>query len=74
MGGAGPAAYAYVLPEKADAIESAPLLCAGIIGFRTLRWSALPAGGTLGIYGLSPGQRARLRRGQRLRLSPFLGR
>ncbi|MFE7607061.1 hypothetical protein [Streptomyces celluloflavus] len=29
----------------------APLLCAGIIGYRALRRSALPANGRLGIYG-----------------------
>ena len=29
----------------------APLLCAGIIGFRALRRAALPPGGRLGIYG-----------------------
>ena len=46
-----PEAYAYVLPQEADATQLAPLLCAGIIGFRALRRSALPAGGRLGIYG-----------------------
>lgn len=46
-----PAAYAYDLPEGYSAAELAPLLCAGIIGFRALRRAALPAGGRLGIYG-----------------------
>jgi propanol-preferring alcohol dehydrogenase len=46
-----PAAYAYALPGDADPAQLAPLLCAGIIGFRALRRSALPAGGRLGIYG-----------------------
>jgi propanol-preferring alcohol dehydrogenase len=46
-----PAAYAYPLPGDADPAELAPLLCAGIIGFRALRRSALPEGGRLGIYG-----------------------
>ena len=32
-------------------IEAAPLLCAGIIGFRALRRTDLPPGGRLGIYG-----------------------
>ena len=31
--------------------EAAPLLCAGIIGYRALRRAALPPGGRLGIYG-----------------------
>ncbi len=43
--------YAYVLPDGYDDDELAPLLCAGIIGFRALRRAALPAGGRLGIYG-----------------------
>lgn len=43
--------YAYRLPEEFGDEEAAPLLCAGIIGFRALRRAALPAGGRLGIYG-----------------------
>ncbi|MFL6132631.1 MAG: zinc-dependent alcohol dehydrogenase family protein [Nocardioidaceae bacterium] len=46
-----PAAYAYRLPERFDDRTAAPLLCAGIIGYRALRRSALPPGGRLGIYG-----------------------
>ncbi|TKA02050.1 zinc-binding alcohol dehydrogenase family protein [Actinacidiphila oryziradicis] len=46
-----PAAYAYRLPQEQDAVRLAPLLCAGIIGYRALRRSALPPGGRLGIYG-----------------------
>ena len=30
---------------------AAPLLCAGIIGYRSLSRAALPPGGRLGIYG-----------------------
>jgi propanol-preferring alcohol dehydrogenase len=43
--------YAYTIPDRFGDEEAAPLLCAGIIGFRALRQSALPAGGRLGIYG-----------------------
>jgi propanol-preferring alcohol dehydrogenase len=43
--------YAYALPDVFADAEAAPLLCAGIIGFRALRRSALPPGGRLGIYG-----------------------
>jgi propanol-preferring alcohol dehydrogenase len=46
-----PEAFAYRLPEDQDAARLAPLLCAGIIGYRSLRRSALPAGGRLGLYG-----------------------
>lgn len=44
-------AYAYRLPGSFDDEHAAPLLCAGIIGYRALRRSNLPEGGHLGIYG-----------------------
>jgi propanol-preferring alcohol dehydrogenase len=43
--------YAYSLPDLFDDQHAAPLLCAGIIGYRALRRSRLPPGGRLGIYG-----------------------
>ena len=46
-----PAAFAHHLPAGYTDSELAPLLCAGIIGYRSLKRSALPAGGRLGIYG-----------------------
>lgn len=46
-----PAAYAYDLPADLPDEQAAPLLCAGIIGYRALRRANLPAGGRLGIYG-----------------------
>jgi propanol-preferring alcohol dehydrogenase len=46
-----PAAYAHHLPDRYSDTELAPLLCAGIIGYRALLRSELPAGGRLGIYG-----------------------
>jgi alcohol dehydrogenase, propanol-preferring len=44
-------AYAYAIPDVFDDMEAAPLLCAGIIGYRALRRSDLRPGGRLGIYG-----------------------
>jgi propanol-preferring alcohol dehydrogenase len=46
-----PAAYAHPLPDGYSDAELAPLLCAGIIGYRALRRAELPSGGRLGIYG-----------------------
>ena len=46
-----PAAFALRLPVGYSDTELAPLLCAGIIGYRALLRSQLPAGGRLGIYG-----------------------
>jgi propanol-preferring alcohol dehydrogenase len=43
--------YAYRVPDAFSDREAAPLLCAGIIGFRALRRSGLQPGGRLGIYG-----------------------
>lgn len=43
--------FAYLLPPALSDIEAAPLLCAGIIGYRSLRRAELPPGGRLGIYG-----------------------
>ena len=43
--------YVYVLPPEISDEHAAPLLCAGIIGYRSLLASAVPAGGALGIYG-----------------------
>lgn len=43
--------FAYAIPRQFDDEHAAPLLCAGIIGYRSLRRAALPRGGRLGIYG-----------------------
>jgi propanol-preferring alcohol dehydrogenase len=44
-------AFAYRLPDGISDEHAAPLLCAGIIGYRALRCAAVPPGGRLGIYG-----------------------
>lgn len=46
-----PEAFAYSLPADADPVQVAPLLCAGIIGYRALSRANLPPGGRLGVYG-----------------------
>ena len=46
-----PADFAYRLPSSYPAAELAPLLCAGIIGWRALQRADLPPGGRLGVYG-----------------------
>ncbi|HLI74695.1 MAG TPA: zinc-dependent alcohol dehydrogenase family protein [Acidimicrobiales bacterium] len=43
--------YAYRLPDDLPDEQAAPLLCAGIIGYRALRRAQLPPGGRLGLYG-----------------------
>jgi len=46
-----PEGFAYAIPEGFPDEQTAPLLCAGIIGFRSLRLSGIKAGGRLGFYG-----------------------
>ena len=43
--------FAYRIPDAFSDEEAAPLLCAGIIGYRALSRAELPIGGRLGIYG-----------------------
>jgi len=43
--------FVYVLSDHFDDVPAAPLMCAGIIGYRALRRAELPAGGRLGLYG-----------------------
>jgi alcohol dehydrogenase, propanol-preferring len=44
-------AFVHPLPGGFSDAELAPLLCAGIIGYRALRRAEVPPGGTLGIWG-----------------------
>ena len=46
-----PAAFALRLPTGYSDVELAPLLCAGIIGYRALLRTDLPSAGRLGLYG-----------------------
>jgi alcohol dehydrogenase, propanol-preferring len=46
-----PETFAYPIPAAFDDAEAAPLLCAGIIGYRALRRSRLAPGGRLALYG-----------------------
>lgn len=46
-----PEDFAYEIPDAFDDVAAAPLLCAGIIGYRALQRCALPPGGRLALYG-----------------------
>ena len=46
-----PERFVYPIPDGFPDEQAAPLLCAGIIGFRSLRLSGLKPGGRLGFYG-----------------------
>jgi len=43
--------FVYPLPDEFPGENAAPLLCAGIIGYRSLRLSGIKPGGRLGLYG-----------------------
>jgi propanol-preferring alcohol dehydrogenase len=43
--------FAYPIPEKFTDVKAAPLLCAGVIGYRALRLSRMEDGRVLGLYG-----------------------
>jgi propanol-preferring alcohol dehydrogenase len=43
--------FAYALPDSFDDAEAAPLLCAGIVGYRALQRSRVEPGGRLGLFG-----------------------
>jgi propanol-preferring alcohol dehydrogenase len=46
-----PEDFIYAIPAGFPDEQAAPLLCAGIIGFRSLRLSGIKTGGRLGFYG-----------------------
>jgi propanol-preferring alcohol dehydrogenase len=46
--------FAFHLAEKQSFIESAPLMCPGIAGYRAFRLTELQEGDKLGIYGFGP--------------------
>lgn len=46
-----PESYAFRIPERFSDAEAAPLLCAGAIGYRSLRLAAIEDGDRLGLTG-----------------------
>src|SRR5512145_2097027 len=46
-----PVAFAYAIPDVFSDVAAAPLLCAGIIGYRALQRAEVPPGGRLGLWG-----------------------
>lgn len=46
-----PEDFAYAIPPGVEPLHAAPLLCAGIVGYRALRRSEIRPRGRLGLYG-----------------------
>ena len=43
--------FVFPIPDRFDDVHAAPLLCAGIIGYRSLRLSGIQPGQRLGLFG-----------------------
>jgi len=43
--------FAYRIPDSIGDEEAAPLLCAGIIGYRAIKRAEIKPGATVGLYG-----------------------
>lgn len=43
--------FAFEIPDGFTDVEAAPLLCGGVIGYRSLKISGIDSGGRLGLYG-----------------------
>lgn len=43
--------FTFLLPDNLDDVAAAPLLCGGVIGYRSLRVSGIEPGGRLGLFG-----------------------
>jgi propanol-preferring alcohol dehydrogenase len=43
--------FAFALPDGKDDLSLAPLLCGGVIGYRSLKRSGIEPGGVLGLFG-----------------------
>ncbi|HEY2774809.1 MAG TPA: zinc-dependent alcohol dehydrogenase family protein [Candidatus Binatia bacterium] len=65
-----PETFAYAIPDAIGDVEAAPLLCAGIIGYRALTLASVPSGGSLLLCGFGSSAHIVLqiarRRGQRV--------
>ena len=46
-----PERFVYPMPEGFSNLQAAPMLCSGVIGYRSLKLAEVPANGKLGIYG-----------------------
>lgn len=46
-----PASHAFPIPESMESLATAPLLCAGAIGYRSLKVCGIRPGGALGLFG-----------------------
>jgi propanol-preferring alcohol dehydrogenase len=60
-----PAAFVYPIPERFTDAQAAPLLCAGAIGYRSLRLAGISDGDALGLTGFGASAHLALKMAQR---------
>jgi propanol-preferring alcohol dehydrogenase len=61
-----PAGSAHRLPDVYDDIEAAPLLCAGVIGYRSLRLAGVVRGHRIGLFGFGASAHLALQMARRM--------
>lgn len=61
-----PASFVHAIPAPLSDLDAAPLLCAGAIGYRSLRLTGLANGATLGLTGFGASAHLVLKLAQRL--------
>ncbi|MDI3298014.1 MAG: zinc-dependent alcohol dehydrogenase family protein [Bacillota bacterium] len=67
-----PAEAVLPLPEIYDDAEAAPLLCAGLIGYRSLRLSGVEPGGRLGLFGFGASAHLTLQVARRMGMEVYV--
>jgi propanol-preferring alcohol dehydrogenase len=67
-----PAEFCYPIPSAFADENAAPLLCAGIIGYRSYRLSGIRAGENLGLYGFGASAHLVIQLAQHQRVNVFV--
>jgi propanol-preferring alcohol dehydrogenase len=67
-----PAAFCYAIPTTFSDENAAPLLCAGIIGYRSCRLSGISPGGNLGLYGFGASAHLVIQMARQQRVNVFV--
>jgi len=66
-----PEDFVYALPDGFADLQAAPLLCAGIIGYRSLRLSGIETRGRLGFYGFGAAAHVAIQVARRWRVKVY---
>jgi alcohol dehydrogenase, propanol-preferring len=64
--------FVYPIPHGYDSLHAAPLLCSGVIGYRTLKLAQVPPGGKVGMYGFGSSAHITIQVARHLGLEVFV--